>query len=610
MILSKNSIDADSFFGLARDLTLEKQHALEIDRLNQTLQRKNVVLTAANKVGNVYYKAESKEISLSSSAYRIKDLKTLQVMTQTFMNLSQSQACCLSEVTYEEDQPSLGEAQWYGSYNVAQQQKLRPLLDKFTQESLNTKKPLYLRHFFDTYSGLVLPLPIDEAKFSGFMVLLNNTGQNYTPELVDWLSPLTEKSSRILEDMALQRWKREVEKELEDRRVTELKLEQATRQKAEESNCVKTSFVSHMSHEIRTPLNSIMGFLELAQEEANLNQIKEYLSHASKSAKSLLMIANDILDMSRIESQTLILQIKNFNIHQLVHRVIQQSTLEAQNQDVSLDLTIDSSVPQLLKGDALRLQQILSNLISNAFKFTPKGTIKVHLEGIAESDIFHLKEQVQDPGIGMDDNICAQLFQPFSQGDTKLMRQFGGIGLGLYITKQLCERMKGTITAFSQPEVGSTFTFKVQLERTAPPTKLSSSEDLVRVSTSLPNLSVLVAGDNLMGQKVMRFLLEKMGCQVDIVVNGQEAIKATQHKNYDVILMDGEMPVMDGLEATRRLRAQSSTKFIPIIGVSAHVMPAHAHMFLDSGMNGYLAKPVNMKTLAAEIQRCLALQND
>jgi len=263
--------------------------------------------------------------------------------------------------------------------------------------------------------------------------------------------------------------------------------------------------------------------------------------------------------------------------------------------------------PPHLIGDPMRLRQILSNLIGNAVKFTKKGAVAVTLKGQEgpEKDSFCLSGIVTDTGIGMTPETLQHLFQPFMQADKSIMRQFGGSGLGLYITKALCEIMGGEIKVMSQLGVGSTFQFTVKMEVPKAPISTTAAAHIERLKR-LPNARILIAEDNLTNQKVLKAILLREGCSITVAANGQEALEAVQEEEpYDVILMDGQMPVMDGLEATRRIRELFDSQTLPIIGVTAHALATDRERFLNSGMNGYLTKPIQKEALKAEILRCL-----
>lgn len=400
-------------------------------------------------------------------------------------------------------------------------------------------------------------------------------------------------------------------KELEKKRLrASQQVEEHQRmlaKKAEEANEAKSAFLAHMSHEIRTPLTGVLGLLELIQEESMSEEGRDYLKTARTSGMSLMGILNNILDISKIESHQIELEKISVNPITIAQELIQLYSPEAKKQDTNLTLNITPEVPPLLIGDPVRLRQILSNLISNAVKFTKNGSISVTLTGqeCPGNNIFNLRGAVIDTGIGIKPEMLSRLFQPFMQADKSIMRQFGGSGLGLHITKSLCEIMGGEIKATSQVGVGSTFQFTVKMEL---PKKQAlvlkkypeQSGDLKKFS----DLHILIAEDNPVCWKVLKTILEWEGCSLTVVENGLKAVEETKRKSYDLILMNGEMPVMGGLEATRKIRQMFNRQTLPIIGVTAHDLDQQAR-FLASGMNGFLTKPVKRNTLKTEILRYL-----
>ena len=376
---------------------------------------------------------------------------------------------------------------------------------------------------------------------------------------------------------------------------------------------IKSTFVAHMSHELRTPLNGVLGFIELALEEELSDKVRSYLMHAYDSANLLLEIANDIIDVSRIEANALKIDNVAFDPKAELSALMPLLKLQTDRKKLQLKLDISPTVPAFLKGDPGRFKQIFLNLSSNAIKFTTQGKVSLKLDGHVvpgQPTFYHIQGRVKDTGMGMDPQFVQKLFQPFSQEDHSMTRQFGGAGLGLYITKELCEKMGGSVHVISTPGFGSTFQFQFNLEMSDahPPASVSPSPLSVSpVLTSPLSVSkVLVVDDNAMNQEFLKILLTRWGCIVDIASNGFQAVTAIQSTLYDLILMDGEMPEMDGLEATRLIRKRFTTTELPIIGLTAHAMTDHRTQFLQAGMNGYLTKPVQRDALIFEIQRCCA----
>lgn len=388
-------------------------------------------------------------------------------------------------------------------------------------------------------------------------------------------------------------------------------VQQQTLEQAQVATRIKSTFVAHMSHELRTPLNGVLNFIELALEEEVSNKVRTYLMHAYDSAKLLLEIANDIIDVSRIEANALKIDRIDFDPRAEVAALIPLVKLQTDRKKLHFEVSISPTVPTFLKGDPGRLKQILLNLSSNAIKFTAHGKISLKLAGYKVPNhptLYQVQGRVKDTGIGMDPQFVKRLFQPFSQEDHSMKRQFGGAGLGLYITKELCEKMGGSITVMSTPGLGSTFQFQYNLETSdldsTATTLTHSASFLPTLAAPLPVSTILVVDDNAMNQEILKIWLTGWGCAVDVALNGTQAVAAIQGTLYDLIVMDGEMPEMDGLEATRQIRRQFSPQQLPIIGLTAHAMTNHRAQFLQAGMNGYLTKPLNREALIHEIWRC------
>ena len=327
----------------------------------------------------------------------------------------------------------------------------------------------------------------------------------------------------------------------------------------------------------------------------------------------ILSILNDILDISKIEANQLKVEAVQFNPVGVAQEVFHLLFLEAQKKDLELKLISSPQVPPILVGDPTRLRQVFFNLISNAIKFTCIGSVFVSVEGKYVDNHFKFCGEVRDTGIGIPPEAQEKLFNPFFQADESIRRRFGGTGLGLFITKKLCELMGGNINFTSEVARGSTFSFNVQLDRPKELTQLGGSSS-VSLPTELPgDIRVLIAEDNAVNQMVLKNLLAKSGCRqenITAVWNGQDAVNAIASGHYDIVLMDGQMPVMDGLEATQKIREKVSHEALPIIGVTAHALTGDREKFLKVGMDGYLTKPIQKEGLCMEIIRCLSMKKE
>jgi PAS domain S-box-containing protein len=360
---------------------------------------------------------------------------------------------------------------------------------------------------------------------------------------------------------------------------------------------LKSDFLANMSHEIRTPLNAIIGMSSLALDCHVDNEAKECLSTVKTAADSLLMLVNDILDFSKIEAGGVRLEISDFRLASLVKNATDVIQPLANEKGVKLEVERGEVLERALKGDPGRLLQILLNLLGNAVKFTPKGgTVTLAIEETEGRYRFN----VRDTGIGIKPDVQAALFQPFMQADSSTARKFGGTGLGLSICKRLVELMDGQIGLESTPGKGSRFWFEVVLPEGD--ANASAEEEVGPLAAT--GARVLVADDNPANQKVIQRLLEKLGYAPEVVANGREALAAVRERRYDAVLMDCQMPEMDGYEATRLLRAsENGGNRMPVVALTAHAMAGDRDKCRDAGMDDYLSKPVTLRDLSRTLAR-------
>jgi signal transduction histidine kinase/CheY-like chemotaxis protein/HPt (histidine-containing phosphotransfer) domain-containing protein len=372
---------------------------------------------------------------------------------------------------------------------------------------------------------------------------------------------------------------------------------------------VKSDFLANMSHEIRTPLNAILGMATLALDTRLNKAQKDYLQTVKRSADTLLGLINDILDFSKIEAGKLNLEVLAFDLESLISDAVGFIAPGAKAKKLKIDSEIESDVPPRLMGDPGRLLQVLANLLANAVKFTEAGKISVRVrrtsDGTGQSLVAF---EVADTGIGIPPEIRKQLFNPFYQGDASTARRYGGTGLGLSICKRLVSLMKGTITVESEPKKGSRFIFTIPCQEAEASAKSKPSETAVSRPArkrSTTSLKILVAEDNAANQKVLLRFLEKMGHLADAVANGQEALSALDLRPYDLVLMDCQMPEMDGYEAARRIREREKERSLPrtpILALTAHVLGGDREKCLQSGMDDYLSKPIDFAKLKRALE--------
>ncbi len=370
--------------------------------------------------------------------------------------------------------------------------------------------------------------------------------------------------------------------------------------KAEETSKLKSEFLANMSHEIRTPINGIVGMSYLVLQTNLTTKQRNYIEKIENSAKSLLSIINDILDLSKIESGKLIIDKVEFNLDKLIENTLDLIKFQARKKRIKIKIEYDKNTPKKLYGDSLRVSQILNNLFSNAVKFTQTGgKITLSVSRIAKN---RFKFIVKDTGIGLTKKEQEKIFKAFSQADGSTTRDYGGTGLGLTISKQLVELMNGKIWVESEYGVGSSFIFEIELKEVKE--KKESIKYIVPISRDkklrcninmLRGCKILLVDDNEINQEIVMGLLENSKIELDIVSNGKEAIDRFKPNIYTLILMDIQMPIMDGYEATKIIRQKD--KNIPIIAITANAMKDDIAKSLNSGMNSHINKPINVEEL-------------
>jgi PAS domain S-box-containing protein len=399
-------------------------------------------------------------------------------------------------------------------------------------------------------------------------------------------------------------------------REQELREAKAEAEKAAEeadaANKSKSTFLATMSHEIRTPMNGVLGTADLLSRTDLSENQREFVDIMKESGNALLDLLNDILDLSKIEAGSVELEETDFSVSELLHATNNLWAHQATEKGLGFSVENEIAGGDHILSDRNRLRQVINNLVGNAVKFTEKGTVTVNAsESVIDGDTVQLRFSITDTGIGITDEQKEKIFQPFTQADSSTTRNFGGTGLGLSICKNLTELLGGAIGVDSTPGQGSTFWFTITAKRGA---SKNTEQTLAESAASQVDpqdhrtLHVLVAEDNKLNQQIITWMLAPLACQFDVVQNGREAVAAATRSQYDLVLMDVQMPVMDGVAATKQIRAlEGPNQNIPIIALTANAMRGDREKYLKDGLSDYVSKPIDQRELLKTIARCVGV---
>jgi signal transduction histidine kinase/ActR/RegA family two-component response regulator len=369
--------------------------------------------------------------------------------------------------------------------------------------------------------------------------------------------------------------------------------------RADEASRAKSEFLAAMSHEVRTPLNGVAGLLQLLQDTPLNAEQRGYAERAVQSCRRLERLVGDIMDISRVEAGALEVRAEPFALAGVLETVEQAYARAFRDRGLALQVDVDPAVPDRLQGDGSRLQQVLLNLVGNALKFTEAGEVAVDVSLLppGPSGRHRVLFQVSDTGMGMDDTVYPRVFESFAQGEGGRARSFQGAGLGLAIVRRLVELMGGTIAVESEPGAGTTFWLSIPFD---PAPAEANAAEAPAGAEPPAGLRVLLVEDDPVNQVVAKRLLEKCGQRVRVASNGHEALEALRAGSYDMVFMDIEMPVLDGvatLRAIREGRAGEASRDLPVVAMTAYTMPGDKESFLGAGMDGYVSKPIQMAEL-------------
>ena len=429
----------------------------------------------------------------------------------------------------------------------------------------------------------------------------------------DEIEHLGESFNHMIEEIKISQQEIRQHRELLEERIRQRteELEQAMRA-ALASSQAKSEFLANMSHELRTPMNGLLGMLDVVLDSPLEDEQKEQLEIAQRSAYSLLALLNDILDLSKIEAGKMMIEKIPYNVRTVLDDCVKSFQARAAQKGISLHFETDPLAPGPVMGDPLRVRQVAANLLSNAVKFTDRGSVRLRLSAAVDAENWEMRIAVTDTGLGIEADKLSTIFEKFTQADGSITRKYGGTGLGLAIIKRLVEMQAGRVTVESKIGTGSTFTVALPFELVEEPFYAAPAPAALRPRPATAGVArLLLVEDNVVNQKVVTAILRKKGYAIDVANDGREALAKLDAaaEPYDVVLMDIQMPVMDGLEATRVIRKNPRWDRLPIVAMTAHAMNGDKERCFQAGMDSYVSKPIQPAHLIGTIEKHLAEQS-